>query len=119
MIRDGQLLGEDAAYDAEPAQENLLDPTQDSLFEGEEFARWHAEWQNMPEFVQEDQSSIKSIVVHFASQKDLADFGRLIRQRIAMTTRSIWFPEAEIGHFADLRYDYIGIEEDLDEEPEP
>ena len=65
---------------------------------------WEKEWKGMPEFVQEDKTSVKSIHVHFASYEDMEEFAKLIGQVISKKTRSIWFPKADIGHIADKRY---------------
>lgn len=64
-----------------------------------------AEWQGMPEFNQEDQSAYKRLVVNFATQADVNRFAELIEQAVSEKTRSIWFPAAEIGHYADKSYD--------------
>lgn len=93
---------------AEP-EPPYVDPEQTSMF-GDELTVWHREWQGMPEFVQEDLSPTKSVIVHFATLGDLADFARLLDQRITPNTQSIWYPEAEIGHFADKRYADVGQE---------
>jgi hypothetical protein len=65
---------------------------------------WDEHWQGMPEFVQPDVSPIKSILVHFETRADLDAFSALIGQRVLMTTRSIWFPEAEIGRYTNKRF---------------
>lgn len=80
------------------------DPEQTSLFGEDEFENWADEWKGMPEFVQEDLAPKKSLIVHFASNADMAAFAKLVGQRIGHRTQSIWYPEAEIGHFADKRY---------------
>ena len=54
------------------------------------------EWEGMPEFEQEDLTSMKSIIVHFANQGDIDTFSELVEQKITEKTRSIWFPKAEI-----------------------
>jgi hypothetical protein len=61
------------------------------------------EWQGMPEYNSEDQSSFQHVIVHFASQKDVEDFESLLGQKIGKL-RSIWHPRAEIGRIADKRY---------------
>ena len=79
-------------------------PKQVTLFDRDKFAKWRGEWKGMPEFIQEDLESRKSIVVHFANLEDMEAFSKLIGQRVTLRTRSIWYPEAEIGHFANNRY---------------
>lgn len=80
------------------------DPEQISFFDEDAFENWTEEWKGMPEFAQEDLAPVKSVIVHFASLADQAAFAKLVGQRIGHRTQSIWYPEAEIGHFADKRY---------------
>ena len=72
---------------------------------------WREEWKGMPEFVQEDLTPLKTIYVHFEKREDVYIFSKLIGQTITMQTRAIWYPEAEIGRFANKRY--------IDAPPEP
>ena len=65
---------------------------------------WRKEWQDMPEFKQEDLTSVRAIKVHFRSEEDALAFGELIGQKITPKLRSLWFPEAEIRRYADKRY---------------
>ena len=39
---------------------------------------WEEHWQDMPEFVQEDQSPYKSVIVHFENKEDMAEFAKLV-----------------------------------------
>lgn len=77
---------------------------QSNLFDPDEFRPWRDEWKGMPEFIQEDLTSWASLIVHFATPADLAAFSKLVGQKLHSTTRSIWYPEAEIGHYANKRY---------------
>jgi hypothetical protein len=77
-------------------------PSQRTLFSRQD--PWRKEWTGMPEFVQEDLAPWKSVLVHFENREALEAFARLLGQTITERTRSIWYPEAEIGHFADKRY---------------
>ena len=62
-------------------------------------------WQGMPEFVQEDQTSWRHVVVHLRCEEDLARFLMLMEQSPGnIRQNSIWYPKAEIGRFADKRY---------------
>lgn len=61
---------------------------------------WEEEWIGMPDFNQENLMSWQSVRVHFASMKDREEFSKLIKQTITPKTRALWFPKAEIGHFA-------------------
>ena len=75
---------------------------QDNLFGFEE--PWKDEWKGMPEFVQQDLAPFKSIYVHFESYEDAQKFAALVGQTITTQTRSIWYPEAEIGRIANKRW---------------
>lgn len=66
---------------------------------------WQELWEGMPEFIQEDQTSFKSIVVHFRSEEDFLGFMELVGQPPTnVRQKSIWHPEAEIARFADKRW---------------
>jgi hypothetical protein len=77
------------------------------LFSDEELTPWMSEWQNMPSYVVEDLSPKFQIIVSFACEADVEDFAVLIGQRVSPGTRqlqSVWFPEQEIGRYANKRY---------------
>lgn len=80
------------------------DSPQMALLDPDELDPWRAEWVGMPEFVQEYLEPWKSILVHFESPGDLARFAALIGQPLTPRTRSVWYPEAEIGHMTNKRY---------------
>jgi hypothetical protein len=65
---------------------------------------WHEHWKGMPEFVQKNLEPYKTISVHFETREDMEAFAALVGQRVAFETRSIWFPEAEIGRYVDKKY---------------
>jgi hypothetical protein len=75
-----------------------------SLFAPEEIEPWRAEWVDMPEFDQRDLTSWKSVVVHFATPGDMASFSEVVEQNLTGKTRSLWFPQAQIGRLANKRY---------------
>ena len=75
-----------------------------SLFDMDELQAWKKEWKDMPEFIQKDLTPIKSIVVHFESLEMMREFAELIKQKITPKTQSLWFPEAEIGRYANKRF---------------
>jgi ParB family chromosome partitioning protein len=62
------------------------------------------EFKGMPEFEQEDLSAFKTIKVHFKNEEDLKKFSKLIKQTVALNTKSIWYPPAEILHWADKHF---------------
>lgn len=65
---------------------------------------WKKDWLGMPEFIQEDLAPWKQVIVSFENREDMEAFGKLIGQKVQFTTRSIWFPAAEIGRIANKRY---------------
>jgi len=56
---------------------------------------WKEEWQDMPEFIQEDKESIKCVSVHFETLEDMEAFSKLIGRTITMKTKGIFFPVKE------------------------
>ena len=53
------------------------------------------EWQNMPEFLQDDKEPIQTIVVSFEKREDVEEFSKLIGQKLTYKTKSIWFPKRQ------------------------
>lgn len=74
----------------------------DSLFAEE--ADPETEWEGMPEFNQPDARAYQSITVHLKDADAVQAFAELTGQRLTNKTRFIWYPQAEIGHYADKRY---------------
>lgn len=65
---------------------------------------WQKEWKGMPEFIQEDLTSYRKIVVHFKCKEDVEAFSKLIGQKISPKQPSIAYPERVIRRYADKRY---------------
>lgn len=65
---------------------------------------WQNHWQDMPEFIQPDQTPFKTLYVHFDNQADVDKFAELVRQSITPKTRYIWFPKLEKVRLADKQY---------------
>jgi len=76
---------------------------------------WEEAWQGMPEFKMEDLTPIKSVMVHFASWEDSERFAELIGQTVTPKTKSVWYPEAEIGRYVTRRY--VDTEPELERAP--
>ena len=60
---------------------------------------WHGEeadpdklWQGMPEFEQEEQKPYRSLIVHFASQKDVEMFSKATGLTLTDKTKWTWYP---------------------------
>jgi len=62
------------------------------------------EWKGMPEFVQENLEPWRSVKVHFADRKSFLAFSKLVKQKLTKKTRSIWYPEADIGIYSNKEY---------------
>ena len=62
------------------------------------------EWAGMPEFIQQDKTAYRAIVVNFKSERAIKKFAEAIGQSLTDKTRSIWFPKAEIDRLMDKRY---------------
>ena len=69
---------------------------------------WQEEWKNMPEFVQEDLTSFKKVIVHFRNQQDFEKFEKLIGQTLKKNGMCIstWYPKMEKRRYADKEYRY-------------
>ena len=65
---------------------------------------WQKEWKDMPEFIQEDLTSFRKIVVHFNCKEDVDAFAKLIGQNITPKQPSIAYPERVIRRYANKRY---------------
>lgn len=79
--------------------------TADSIFDLAGPKTWEEyNWQGMPGFQHQDLEPKRSIVVHFANDADVATFAKLVEQKISPKTRSLWYPQAEIGHFTHKVY---------------
>lgn len=67
--------------------------------------KWEDEWQDMPEFVQEDKTPYQQIIVSFTSEKDVKEFSQLINQKLTYKTKSIWYPKQDIIEPKNFRYE--------------
>jgi hypothetical protein len=53
------------------------------------------EWQGMPEFDQQDTNARYQLTVYFETERDVADFSRIIGQPITKDTKTVYFPQQE------------------------
>ena len=72
----------------------ILPPVEDPL----------KEWDGMPEYVNEDETGLQSIVVHFKTEEAVRDFAELVKQKITDKTKSLWFPQEEETDLASKGY---------------
>jgi hypothetical protein len=73
------------------------------LFGYEEFD-WRKEWQDMPEFFQEDLTPYRVLNLRFRNEEDVQEFAKLIEQVITPKQKALWFPFAEFRRASHLRY---------------
>lgn len=66
---------------------------------------WQAEWNGMPEFVQDDLTPFRVINLRFRNEKDVQEFARLVDQIITPKQKALWFPKAEHRKASHLRYE--------------
>lgn len=62
-------------------------------------------WKGMPEYVQEDKTSYRDLIVHFADEEGLQSFFDIIGQSHTEATKYIWFPEQEGNHPSQKKYE--------------
>lgn len=82
--------------------------TQTEMFQDGEIIAWKNEWKNMPEYSNQDLSPKIQIIINFAFASDAEEFSKLIGQEIktgaGKYTKSLWYPEQEIGRMANKRF---------------
>jgi len=71
---------------------------------GEEDFDWREHWTGMPEFIQDDLTSKRKVIVHFRCDEDVEDFAKLIGQRITPKQPSLWYPEMPKRYRYNKRY---------------
>lgn len=72
-----------------------FDPHQLSSFLGFREVDALEEWDDMPEFDQDDLRPYKSVLVHFETEKDMESFAKFHSQNITEKTKYIWYPHRE------------------------
>jgi hypothetical protein len=77
--------------------------SQNSLFDQLEES-FRQEWQDMPEYVQEDLTPYRVINVRFRNAEDVALFEKLMEQKITEKQKTLWFPFAEPRRASLYRY---------------
>lgn len=60
-------------------------------------------WQGMPEFTQDEQAH-RTIVMHFASDEDVEEFGRRLNLPVTDKTKFLWFPPLQDESYTDAAY---------------
>ena len=54
----------------------------DTYLDTDEYDLQRREWKDMPEFIHENLTSFKSIIVHFENSEDMREFSELIGQNL-------------------------------------
>lgn len=62
------------------------------------------EWQDMPEFEQENKQAFRRLIINFKSQEHIDRFAELLKQQITDKTKYLWFPKEENADMASHRY---------------
>ena len=83
------------------ANEFEMDDLLDWGFEGYELGvpadvDYEKEWEGMPGFENEDQTSFRQIIFHFKSQEDVDKMAELLGLNITKKTVSTWYPKHEV-----------------------
>jgi ParB-like chromosome segregation protein Spo0J len=63
------------------------------------------EWEDMPEFSEEDKSAYRTLLVHFMNDEDIEKFKKLVKQEFTEKTKFIYFPEQPNMDTEAKRYD--------------
>jgi cephalosporin hydroxylase len=61
-------------------------------------------WAGMPEFDQEDDGPVRTLLVHFEAHEDVKKFAKIVGQSLTEKTKYIWFPRKEQEKVSDLEY---------------
>ena len=73
-------------------------------FDNDDLNNADAEWVDMPEFINDDLTSKRKIIVHFENDTDVNKFANLVKQKITDRTKFIWYPFKEQNDFESKRY---------------
>jgi hypothetical protein len=75
-------------------------------FGDEEYQKFdpHTEWNDMPEFDQQNKKAFRSVIVHFVDERGVEDFFKLLQQNYTDKTKYLWYPEVENAKAIDKRW---------------
>lgn len=87
---------------------NILDPKRKVKSEKIDLEdvnrKWKEHWKEMPDYVQEDNPSFRSITVKFREKEHYTKFSSVIGQELTDKTKSIWYPELKVTANRKLRW---------------
>ena len=66
--------------------------------------QWRFDWFDMPEFIQEEQTPYKELIIRFRDQASVEEFALLLEQTITVLTTSLWYPELDKKINLDKRW---------------
>ena len=83
-------LGAGLGYDGDDLDQLISDLSRTGIDAND----LNAEWDGMPEFVQEPKAE-RTIHIHFKHLSDVPEFARLLDAKVSDQTRYLWFPLSE------------------------
>jgi hypothetical protein len=95
---------EDMSPDMQELAGYAIDPN-NFLEDGEVVTDPSAEWNGMPEFEQDDNTSYRRMIVHFMNEDAVSKFGKKMEQTITGKTKYIWFPEQVNADLKSISYE--------------
>ena len=63
------------------------------------------EWQDMPEYDQEDLTAHRTMLVHFENDEDVLEFSKIVKQKFTEKTKYIWYPKQVNMETESKRYE--------------
>lgn len=84
-----------------------VDNVSNNLFilSGDEDEQTPYDWDNMPEFVQEENEAYAKITVRIRNEEDLAKFREIMEQpSITTKTKAVWYPALDRNRNSLLRW---------------
>jgi len=63
------------------------------------------EWEGLPEYISDDLTAYRSIIIHFANEEGIKKFAKLIKQNITNKTKYLHYPKCKRENFSDKIYD--------------
>lgn len=75
--------------------DNALPIEMDEASNKREDKEWKKHWVGMPEFVQEENSAYKRLIINFRTKEDYEEFAKLIGQPLTEKTKSTWHPRLD------------------------
>jgi hypothetical protein len=94
-LASASALFESAQDPIDHVDARLVAPRKKSKPKTDDNAEWRKHWVGMPEFVQEENPSHRTITVKFRNENDLNNFSKRIDQELSEKTNAIWHPKLD------------------------